>query len=236
MNSRIPITALIVDDNPMARVMLRQLLGQIPYLEVVDECDTAAAALLHLNRTSIDILFLDIEMPGMSGIEMLQSLPVRPVTIFTTGSSSYGPEAFDLKAVDYLVKPLTLPRTMMAVNRAMEWLRQKEVYLNKVEDNHLFIKENKLIRKLQIDEIFMVESMGDYVKLYVAGKHFVVHSTMKILEDRLPSGRFLRVHRSFIVAKDKIEYVEDNVLYVGTNTVPVSESYRGAFLKRLNLI
>lgn len=236
MYSHIPFKALIVDDNPIARLLLRQLLGQIPSVEVSGECATAAEAVILLNQSAVDILFLDIEMPGMSGIELLQSLPVRPLTILTTGSNTYGPEAFDLNVVDYLVKPLSLPRTLMAVNRALELLRQRDVYLNSVEGSQLFIKENKVIRKLQMDDIFLLESKGDYVKIYVAGKNFVVHATMKMLEERLPPGKFMRVHRSFIVALDKIDYIEENTLYINNTPVPVSESYRGAFLKKLNLI
>lgn len=220
----------------MARILLQQLLEQVPSISVSGECDNAVEAITILNKADTDILFLDIEMPGMSGIELLQSLPVRPLTIFTSANKSYGAEAFDLNVVDYLVKPLQLPRTMMAINRAIELLKQKDVYLNEVEAEHLFIKENKIIRKVLIDDIYLLESKGDYVKIYATDKIHIVHSTLRLLEDRLPPSKFMRVHRSFIVAMDKIDYIEENILYLNNTPVPLSESYRSQFLKKLNLL
>jgi DNA-binding LytR/AlgR family response regulator len=193
-------------------------------------------ALAVLNKAETDILFLDIEMPGMSGIDLLKLLPVRPLTILTSAHKGYGSEAFELNVVDYLVKPLLLPRTMMAINRAAELLRQKDVYLNEVQREHIFIKENKIIRKLLIDDIYLFESKGDYVKIYVTDKYHVVHATLKLFEDRMSSSRFMRVHRSFIIAIDKIDYIEENILYINNNPVPLSESYRSQFLKKLNLL
>jgi DNA-binding LytR/AlgR family response regulator len=228
--------SLIVDDNAMARILLRQLLEQVPSVSVTGECDNAVDALAVLIKAETDILFLDIEMPGMSGIDLLKSLPVRPLTIFTSANKGYGSEAFELNVVDYLVKPLLLPRTMMAINRAAELLREKDVYLNEVQTEHIFIKENKIIRKLLIDDIYLFESKGDYVKIYVTDKYHVVHATLKLFEDRMPSAKFIRVHRSFIVALDKIEYIEENILYLNNNPVPLSESYRSQFLKKLNLL
>jgi DNA-binding LytR/AlgR family response regulator len=220
----------------MARILLRQLLEQIPAIVITGECDNAVDALAVLNKAETDILFLDIEMPGMSGIDLLKLLPVRPLTILTSAHKGYGSEAFELNVVDYLVKPLLLPRTMMAINRAAELLRQKDVYLNEVQREHIFIKENKIIRKLLIDDIYLFESKGDYVKIYVTDKYHVVHATLKLFEDRMSSSRFMRVHRSFIIAIDKIDYIEENILYINNNPVPLSESYRSQFLKKLNLL
>jgi len=226
---------LIVDDNSMARILLIQLLEQIPSVSVLGESDNAVDAITILSKGETDIMFLDIEMPGMSGIELLQSLKVRPLTIFMSANKGYGSEAFELNVVDYLVKPLLLPRTMMAINRATELLNQKEVYLNEVEAEYLFIKENKIIRKLLIDDVYLLESKGDYVKIYVADKYYVIHATLKLFEDRLSAAKFVRVHRSFIVAVDKIDYIEENILYLNNTPVPLSESYRSQFLKKLNL-
>jgi DNA-binding LytR/AlgR family response regulator len=227
---------LIVDDNKMARVLLAQLLEQVPSLTIAGECDNAVDAIARLSKDDIDMLFLDIEMPGMSGIDLLKSLMVRPLTILTSANKNYGAEAYELNVVDYLVKPLVLPRTLMGINRAIELLKQKDVTVNEVEQDHIFIKENKIIRKLQIEDIYLMESKGDYVKIYVADKYHIVHATMKLFEDRLPSTKFMRVHRSFIVAIDKIEYIEENILYLNNTPVPLSESYRAAFLKRLNML
>ncbi len=227
---------LIVDDNTMARLLLRQLLEQVPSITISGECDNAVEAVSIINKAEIDILFLDIEMPGMSGIDLLKSLPVRPLTILSSANKGYGAEAYELNVVDYLVKPLLLPRTLMAINRAIELLKQKDVYLNEVEAEHIFIKENKIIRKLLIDDIYLLESKGDYVKIYVADKYHIVHATLKLFEDRLPSSKFMRVHRSYIISMDKIDYIEENILYLNNTPVPLSESYRSTFLKKLNLL
>jgi DNA-binding LytR/AlgR family response regulator len=227
---------LIVDDNAMARVLIRQLLEQVPSISIVGEFDNAVDALTKLNNGDVDILFLDIEMPGMSGIDLLKSLSVRPLTILTSANKGYGTEAYELNVVDYLVKPLLLPRTMMAINRATELLKQKEVYFNEIESDYIFIKENKIIRKILVDDIYLLESKGDYVKIYVLEKCYIVHATTKLLEERLSDFKFMRVHRSFIVALDKIDYIEDNILYLNNTPVPLSDSYRGAFLKKLNLL
>jgi DNA-binding LytR/AlgR family response regulator len=175
-------------------------------------------------------------MPGMSGLEMLRSLAVRPLTILTTANKGYGSEAYELNVVDYLVKPLQLPRTMMAINRATELLKQKDAYLKDVHPDYLFIKENRVIRKILIDDIYLLESRGDYVKIYVTEKYHVVHATLRLFEDRLPPSRFMRVHRSYIVAIEKIDYIEENVLYLNNIPVPLSDSYRSPFLKKLNLL
>lgn len=228
--------SLIVDDNAMSRMFVRQLLEQIPFIFITGECDNAVDALDELHKGETDILFLDIEMPGMSGIEMLRTLSIRPLTILTSANKGYGTEAYELNVVDYLVKPLQLPRTIMAINRATELLKQKDAYLNEIHPEYLFIKENKIIRKILIEDIYMLESRGDYVKIYVTEKYHVVHATLKLFEDRLPSSRFMRVHRSYMVAIDKIDYIEENVLYLNTIPVPLSDSYRSLFLKKLNLL
>lgn len=227
---------LIVDDNKMARIVLTSLLEQIPGLTIIAECENAIEASSFLAREKVDMMFLDVEMPGMSGIDLLKSLNERPLTILTSGNKGYGAEAFELNVVDYLVKPLTLPRTMMAVNRVAELLRQKDVVVNGVEQDHIFIRDNKVIRKLLMDEIYLLESRGDYVRIHLAEKYHVIHTTMRTFEDRLPASRFMRVHRGFIVALDKIDYIEENILYINNIPVPVSNSYKPAFLKKINLL
>lgn len=227
---------LIVDDNKVARLLLRELLEQLPVITIVGECSNATEAISFISNNKADILFLDIEMPGMSGLELLRSLEKRPLTILTSGNKGYALEAFDLNVVDYLVKPVSLPRLIMSVNRAVELLKQNDVEFNNIEHDHVFIKENKVIRKLDLNEIYILESKGDYVKIQLADKYHIIHSTLKALEEKLPVSRFLRVHRSYIVAKDKIDYLEDNVLYLNNIPVPVSESYRTELFKQLNIL
>lgn len=228
---------LIVDDNKVARVLLRQLLDKAGTVNIIGECEDAVSANYFLQNKSVDILFLDIEMPGMTGLELLKMLPERPLTILTTAKQGYAVEAFELNVVDYLVKPFSLSRVMLAVERAKELLNNKNVQISKDALNDaLFIKDNKSIKKVDINEILYLEAKGDYVRIHVPGNSFVIHGSLKTLEDKFPPGKFLRVHRSFVISVAKIDYIEDWVVYIHDQPVPISESYRDILLQNLNLI
>jgi DNA-binding LytR/AlgR family response regulator len=236
MNIEGQYECLIVDDNKVARVLLSQLIEQIPSLKIIGECGGAIEAATLLAKTKVDLLFLDIEMPDMNGFELLRSLQDRPVTILTSGNKGYAEEAYTLNVADYIVKPIELPRLMMAVQRATELINRVDTELKNVESDYVFIKENKVLRKLLIDDIYFFESKGDYVKIQVANKYYIVHSTLKQLDNRLSTSKFLRVHRSYIVAINKIDYIEENIIYLNNIPVPVSESCRNDLLKALNFL
>ena len=227
---------LVVDDNKVASVLLQQLLLQIPDINIAGVCESAAEASSFLANNKVDLLFLDIEMPGMSGLQLLRSLPQKPLTILTSANKGYALEAFELNVVDYVVKPVMLPRLLTAVRRAIELIRQEEVLINNFETDHIFIKDGKAIRKILFDDIFFMEAKGDYVKIHFADKYVVIHATLKVLEEKLPAKKFIRVHRSYIVALDKIEYIEDNVLYLNSVPVPLSEFYKSRVLAQLNFL
>lgn len=229
-------TCLIVDDNKVARLMLRQLLEKINTVTILGECEDALVARKALENQQVDILFLDIEMPGMTGLELLKVLPDKPLTIFTTAKQGYAVEAFEMNVVDYLVKPFAVSRLMLSVERALELLRSKEVQLEQVSPDNIFIKEGKVIRKLDLNEVLCMEAKGDYVRIHVPGKSYIIHSTLRLLEDKLPSGHFIRVHRSYIIALNKIDYIEDMVVNIHGMAIPVSDSYRDQLLKRLHLL
>ena len=229
-------SCLVVDDNKVASLLLVQLLGQIPDLTITGTCESAAEASVFLSHTKVDLLFLDIEMPGMSGIELLRSLPVKPLTILTSANKGYALEAFELNVVDYVVKPVMLPRLLTAVRRAIELIQQEDVFLNNIEQDYIFIKDGRTIRKILFDDIYFMEAKGDYVKIHFADKYYVIHATLKVLEEKLSSKKFIRVHRSYIVAIDKIDYIEDNVLFLNTVPVPLSEFYKAKVLGQLNFL
>jgi DNA-binding LytR/AlgR family response regulator len=234
--NEVKFNCLIVDDNKIARVLLTELLKQVPSVNIAGECSGAAEATGFIAANKVDILLLDIEMPDMNGFELLKALASRPVTILTSANKGYAEEAYELNVVDYLVKPVGLPRLMMAISRAAELLKEKDAYLNTIEQEHIFIKEGKAIRKLLLDDIYWIESKGDYVKIFTANKSHIVHASLKQLEERLPSLQFIRVHRSYMIALNKIDYMEDNVLYLNNTPVPVSENNKPDLLKRMNLI
>lgn len=218
-------------------MLLKQLLEKTGVVKIIGECEDAIAANHFLQNKHVDILFLDIEMPGMNGLELLRMLQEKPLTILTTARQVYAVEAFELNVVDYLVKPFSLSRVLIAVDRARELLTHKNVQLGQEPSNEvLFIKDNKSIRRLDINDIQYIEARGDYIRIYTKANNFIVHCSLKMIEDKFPSGKFLRVHRSYIIAINKINYIEDKAAYIGEVAIPISESYKDALLKNLNLL
>jgi DNA-binding LytR/AlgR family response regulator len=230
------MTCLIVDDNDMARLTLRQLISGMSHLTINGECTSAPEAFRKISQDPPDLVFLDIEMPGMTGIELLRSLPRKPLIIFTTSRSNYAAEAFELNVVDYLVKPVTISRLLQAVEKAKEILARKDSEIKSVEQDYLFIRDNGVLKKIKLDEILYVEAMGDYIKIYIPGKAFIVHTTLKAFEENAGAGKFMRVHRSYIVALDKIESIENGVLNIMNTPIPVAESYRSQLIRKIKLL
>lgn len=228
---------IIVDDNTMARMALKQLVNQIPNLELVAECSDANEALDAINSTQIDVLLLDIEMPGMTGIDLIKKLGnTKPLIIFTTGKKDYAAEAFELNVVDYLVKPIALPRFKQAIEKAQETLDSNKQEVKVEEQGFVFVKDNGILKRISIDDIFFLEAMGDYVKVHTPQKFHVVHATLKSIEEKLPASKFLRVHRSYIVAINKIDYIQEGTISIGKTTIPVADTHKSSLNKRLNLL
>lgn len=230
------MTCLIVDDNDMARLTLRQLITGISHLTINGECTSAPEAFRKISEDPPDLVFLDIEMPGMTGIELLRSLPRKPLIIFTTSRSNYAAEAFELNVVDYLVKPVTLPRLLQAVEKAKEVLARKDSEIKSVEQDYLFIRDNGVLKKIKLEDILYVEAMGDYIKIFTSGKSYIVHTTLKAFEESATAGKFMRVHRSYIVALDKIESIENGVVNINNTPIPVAESYRSQLIRKIKLL
>ncbi|OLY91473.1 two component transcriptional regulator, LytTR family [Cnuella takakiae] len=229
---------LIIDDNKMARMAMRQLVSQVQSLELVAECSDAIEAYNQLTREPIDLLLLDIEMPDMTGIELTKKLGPnnRPLIIFTTAKTDYAVEAFELNVVDYLVKPVTLARFLQALERAKEATESKRQDVKIEAQEFVFVKDNGVLKKLNVDDILFLEAMGDYVKVHTGQKFHVLHSTLKAIEEKLPAAKFLRVHRSYIVALNKIDYIQDGSIYIGKASVPLAETYKVMLNKRLNML
>ncbi|MBL7702545.1 MAG: response regulator transcription factor [Ferruginibacter sp.] len=226
----------MVDDNKVMRLMLSEMLKKIDDIEIAGECDSAIEARSFLSKQDVDILLLDVEMPGMSGLELLKLLPDKPATILVTAKTGYAIEAFELNVIDYVVKPVALPRLMLAIEKAKELLAMKHSQLNEVNPEQIFIKDNKVIRKVMLNDILWLEAKGDYVKINTAEKQYIIHSTLKAMEDKLPACTFVRIHRGFLIPVSKIEYIEDGVAYIMGTALPVSETYKNDLLKRLQLI
>lgn len=228
---------LIVDDNQLARMAMKQLVSQVQMLELVAECSDAMQAYNYLNSGQVDLLFLDIEMPGMTGIELTKKLGnKKPLIIFTTAKPDYAVEAFELNVVDYVVKPVSTARFLQAVEKAKEALDSNKQEV-KIEDKEfVFVKDNGILKKLNVEDILYLEAMGDYVKVHTPQKFHVLHSTLKSIEEKLPLNKFLRIHRSYIVALHKIDFIQDGIISIGKSSIPVAETYKAALNKRLNLL
>jgi DNA-binding LytR/AlgR family response regulator len=231
------MNCIIVDDNKMARMTMKQLVSQVKDLRLVHECADAMEAYNTINKEEIDLILLDIEMPGMTGLELIRNLGAkRPLIIFTTAKTDYAVEAFELNVVDYLVKPVTPARFLQAVERANEALNSDKETVNVNEQEFVFVKDNGVLKRINVDDIMFLEAMGDYVKVHTGQKFHVLHSTLKSIEEKLPSSKFIRVHRSYIVSLNKIDYIQEGVITIGKSTVPVADTYRTTLNKRLNLL
>jgi DNA-binding LytR/AlgR family response regulator len=221
----------------MARMALKQLVSQVQNLDVTAECSNAMEAYDQLSANSTDLLFLDIEMPEMSGIDLIKKLgDKKPLIIFTTAKTDYAVEAFELNVIDYLVKPITQSRLVQAVEKAQEALDSNKEEVKVEEQGFVFVKDNGMLKRISIDDILFLEAMGDYVKVHTALKFHVVHATLKSIEEKLPSTKFLRVHRSYIVAINKIDFIQEGTIAIGKTTIPVADTHKANLNKRLNLL
>jgi two-component system, LytTR family, response regulator len=231
------MNCLIVDDNNIARMTMRQLAGQVNDLEISGECADAIEAYNFLQNHQVDVLLLDIKMEGMSGLDLTRNLGnKRPVIIFTTSLKEYAIEAFELNVADYLLKPVTPARFLQAIDKAKELLAANQEEVKVEEDEFIFIRDSNIIRRLKIDDILYVEAMGDYVKLHTPQKFFAIHTTLKSVEARLPTSKFLKVHRSFIVALNKIDTFQEGVLEINGKAIPVADAYRQSLNKKMNVL
>lgn len=231
------MVCLIIDDNKIARSVLRQLASQVKDLTVAGECADAMEAYEFLRTNTVDLLLLDIEMPGMTGLELVKNLgDKRPVIVFTTSKREYAVEAFDLNVADYIVKPVTPARFIQAMEKVRELLESAGEEMKWTNEEFIFIRDSNIVRRLKLDEILYAEAMGDYVKLYTPGKFYAVHTTLKTVEERLPASQFLRVHRSYLVALSKIDTIQDGALIVAGKPLPVADAYRKALNARMNIL
>lgn len=229
------MTCLIVDDEEMSRTIVQHFVEQTSFLTLIQSCPDAIQAANVLQQTPVDVIFLDIEMPHMSGMELVKSLQIKPQVIFITSRSDYAVEAFEYKVTDYLVKPITYARFLKAVTTAKEIFdAQLPIQLHSKD---LYIKTDSKIIKLNLKDLLYVEALADYVMFYTThGSRHVVHSTMKGVEKRLNSGEFVRVHRSFIINTEKIESIEDLSIVINKKLIPIGASYKESFLKKLNIL
>ena len=223
---------LIVDDEPLSRDVLRKYIAEVQDLKLIAECRNTSEASHELNKVHVDILFLDINMPGLSGISFARSLKVSPLIIFTTAYPEHAVEGFELDATDYLVKPYSFERFLKAVNRALERLQENNSHAP--EEGKILVKADKKLYALQYAEILLIEGQGDYIRIRTDKENLVVHDTIKNFLANLPEDRFMRIHKSYVINLKRIEYIEGNQVRIGEHTVPVSPALREELLSRFS--
>lgn len=244
------LKCLIVDDESMARKLLEESVRQLPFLELVGMCKNPFEAMQVLQEQPVDLMFLDIQMPGMLGTKFLQSLHKKPMVIFVTAYANYALESYDLDVIDYLLKPVGIERFTKAAHKALEE-KQKQVALAlttpptelKASDeeevpDYFFVNVEYALVKIPIAEISHIESMKDYVKIFLttAKKPILTKSTLKGIEEKLPSRKFMRVHKSFIVNLNKIESIRSQNISIGEHHIPVSSVHLEGLMQALNRI
>lgn len=248
------LKCLIVDDESLARKLLEENVRQLPFLELAGTCKNPFEAMQFLQETPVDLMFLDIQMPGMLGTTFLQSLREKPMVIFITAYDQYAVESYNLDVVDYLMKPVSLERFSKAALKALEE-KQKRMALLKapakdvaltestskpldtpsVQPDYFFVKVDYALVKIPINDISHVESMKDYVKIFLTStpKPVITKSTLKSIEAKLPARSFMRVHKSFIVHFDKIESIRNQSISIGAHHIPISDLYLEGLMRVL---
>lgn len=222
----------IIDDEPLAVELLKSYAEKIPYLELRGVYNSAIDALALINSQEIDLLYLDINMPQMNGLEFSKTLPADIKIIFTTAYDQYAIDGFRINALDYLLKPISYANFLEASNRAFDWFKLKD----NNQSTSIFVKSGYRIEKIDFEDIIYIENQKDYVKFHLEAQKEPVSSLMSMqsLSEKLPSKQFMRVHRSFIVNLDKVRTIERNCIVFGKVYIPVSESYKDKFMEFLD--
>ena len=231
-----PIRCVVIEDEPLAQNVLKKYIEDSPALQLVALLNNAVEAQNILLQQDVELIFLDINLPKLSGISFLKSLPRPPLIIFTTAYPEYAVEGFELNAVDYLLKPFSFERFLKAVNKTVEKLNQKEIPEQSAQP-FIFMKADKKLHKINLDDILYIEAAGDYVKVITENGQLIVNDTLKNLEKELTTSQFIRVHKSFIISKNKIKFFEGNYVKVGKAEIPIGNSYKeeiAALLKEKN--
>lgn len=225
------ISCMIVDDEPMAVNLLAEYIGRVPWLTLDHKCYNALECLDYLKTHKVDLVFLDINMPHLSGMQLTALLPPGQHFIFTTAYSEFAVESYEKNAVDYLLKPITLDRFLNAVQKARQLMEAGPGL--KTTGTQLFLKTGKAIVSLRYEDIRYIEGLKDYMVFHTPqGKH-IVYKRMKQLEETLPP-QFSRVHNSYIINRDHIQKIEDNQVWVSDQVVPISDKYRELFFSKVN--
>lgn len=229
---------LIVDDEDLAQDVIEKYIESMPMLELSGKCKNAIEAISHLYENTVHIMFLDINMPEVNGLEMLRTLNNPPKVILTTAYSEFALESYELGVIDYLLKPIKLDRFIKAVNRAVEQVNKKETTNRNTdsiqeENKSLFIKEDHITYCIDFKDILFIEAYGNYLKIYTPEKTYVIRETMQNIIGKLSDKQFIRVHKSYIVSLEKIKKIMGNIIYIDKHEIPVGNTFKSELSNRL---
>jgi DNA-binding LytR/AlgR family response regulator len=224
------ITCAIIDDDNMSRLALVTLTKRVPSMELKGSFNSALEARHFLQSNPVDLIFVDVEMPELSGLDFIRTLTKRPEIIISSSKEKYALEAFEVEVTDFLLKPVSLERFLKTVNR----IESKLAVTAKPANGRMFVKANNQLINLNLSAINYVEAYGDYVNIFTEKDRYIVHGTMKEMQAKLPGDEFVRVHRSHIVRIDKINAIEETVIIIGKKLIPIGDSYRNLLMNQLS--
>jgi DNA-binding LytR/AlgR family response regulator len=225
------LSCIIVDDEPVARKILHEFVDQVPYMDLQGKFENAVKAEAFLKSNTVDIIFLDIEMPKVSGLQFLQKMHIESMVILTTAFPQYALEGYELDIIDYLLKPFALSRFLKAVQKAKDFYQMKNMATGAVQPSYIFIKSDKRIEKIELTDILYAESVGNYVSIHTKDKRIIAYLTMKSLESQLPVNEFIKIHQSYLVNGSRIDAIEGNEIKIGNKSLPMSRNYREMVMK-----
>ncbi len=220
------LRCIIIDDEPLAINVIKNHIAQLSGIEILKTFDNAIESLDFIRKNKVDLMFLDINMPVLDGLSFLKSLDSRPMVILTTAYEEYAVEGFELEVLDYLVKPISLPRFLKATNKAIARAEEQHKSVSPIEEDSIFVKvDKKKMKKVYFNDILLVESLKDYIKIITTKGNYVVHQTLSSFTDELPSNQFMRIHRSYTANITKIDTVEGNSVEIANKRYTIGRNY-----------
>ncbi len=236
------IRCLIIDDEPLAQRVIEKYAENIPFLEIVEKCSNAVEAIEVLHNREVDLLFLDINMPRLSGMDFLKTLKNPPLVIITTAYAEYAIQGYELDVADYLMKPFAFDRFYKAIQKVEELIKGRELphfeprEAGRQEESFIFVKSSKKTYKVNLDEILYIEALGDYVKIYTTDKMIISYQSLKNIETLLPASSFPRIHKSFIIALSRIDLIEGNHVKIKDRQIPIGTNFKNDFERLIKSI
>lgn len=229
------IKCIIIDDEPLARKGLKEYIADVSFLELAGEYDNALKATEIISRGEVQLLFLDIQMPKITGLDFFKSLQQAPPVVFTTAFSQYALDGFEVNALDYLVKPVSFERFLKAAMKAKEYyeIREKNVTPESATTDYFFIKADNKLVKLFFEDVLFAEALQNYVVVHTKDKKYITYLTFKSVEDYLPVDRFIKTHKSYIIAASKIDNIEGNEIRIGQHSIPISRNLKEEVMEKL---